>query len=110
MGRKTIKNAMMAVLLATSGAALACADAGCYPSWNLFGGNSACHSRAVIAPGNDTRVNLYALVRDAAGQGLGGTIKPPPGYQAEAFGQTFLNWNELKQSLFPADAQASFDN
>jgi len=110
MGKQTIKSAGMAALLATSGAALACADTGCYPSWSLFGGNSACHSHAVIAPGNDTRINLFALVRDSAGQGLGGKIKPPPGYEAEAFGQTFLNWNELKQSMFPTDAQADWSS
>ncbi len=110
MGRYMIKNAVMAALLASSGAAFACAYSGCTPAWNLFGGNGACHSHAVIAPGNDTRINLYALVRDAAGQGLGGKIKPPPGYEAEAFGQTFLNWNELKQSMFPTDAQADWSS
>ncbi len=110
MKRQTIRSLAGAALLAASGTALACADSGCHPAWNLFGGNSACHSHAVIAPGNDTRINLYALVRDAAGQGLGGKIKPPPGYEAEEFGQTFLNWNELKQSVFPSDVQPDWSS
>ena len=100
------KSVMMAGLLASSGAALACADVGCDPVWSLFGGAPACHNRAVIAPGNDSRINLLALLRTAAGLGLfdpvqGGADYPKPEYDEESFGHTFLDWGMLKRSWKP---------
>ena len=70
---------------------------GCEPVWSLFGGAQSCHNRAVIAPGNDSRVNLLALLRDSAGLGLvgavsGGSAYPAPDYDEESFGHTFLDW------------------
>jgi hypothetical protein len=115
------KGAVMAGLLASSGAALACADVGCEPVWSLFGGAQACHTRAVIAPGNDSRVNLLALLRDSAGLGLGGPVGggpvgggpveggpvgdgaeyPKPDYDEESFGHTFLDWGMLMRGWKP---------
>ena len=102
----TGKWAGMAALLATSGAVMACSYSGCDPAWTLFGGNTACHSRAVIAPGNDTRVNLYALGRGGAGLGLGGKDYPELDYDQESFGRTFLDWDLVQRSAFPKDANA----
>ena len=93
---------VMAGLLATSGAALACADVGCDPTWSLFGGAQACHNRVVIAPGNDSRVNLLALLRDSAGLGLGGTEYPKPEYDEEGFGHMFLDWGMVTRTWVPA--------
>jgi len=98
------KSAIMAGLLASSGAALACADVGCEPVWSLFGGAQSCHNRAVIAPGNDSRVNLLALLRDSAGLGLGGSAYPAPDYDEVSFGHTFLDWGMVtRQWLAPPD-------
>ena len=106
MRLKLTKGALMAGLLASSGAAWACADVGCYPVWSLFGGAQACHNRAVIAPGNDSRVNLLALLRDSAGLGLNGPVQggadyPKPGYDEESFGHTFLDWGMLARGWKP---------
>ncbi len=107
------KGAVMAGLLASSGAALACADVGCEPVWSLFGGAQACHNRVVIAPGNDSRVNLMALLRDSAGLGLTGAVRaggsyPEAGYDEEGFGHTFLDWGMIARKWSPvADPNAA---
>jgi len=101
------KGVVMAGLLASSGAALACADVGCEPVWSLFGGAQACHNRVVIAPGNDSRVNLLALLRDSAGLGLigpasGGGSYPGHEYDEESFGHVFLDWGMVTRAWVPA--------
>lgn len=92
---------LMAGLLVTSGAAMACTDVGCDPVWSLFGGAQSCHNRVVIAPGNDSRVNLLALLRSSAGLALGGSDYPKPGYDEEGFGHTFLDWGMLTREWNP---------
>jgi hypothetical protein len=101
----------MAGLLATSGVALACADAGCDPVWSLFGGAQACNNRVVITPGNDSRLNLLALLRDSAGLGLTGPVAgggdyPKPEYDEENFGELFLDWGMVKRQWVPATDEA----
>lgn len=107
------RGVIMAGLLATSGAALACADVGCEPVWSLFGGAQACHNRVVIAPGNDSRLNLLALLRDKAGLGLtskalSAATYPEPGYDETSFGHTFVDWGMVtRQWLPPYDPNAA---
>lgn len=107
MRLKVTKGLFLGGLLASSGAALACADVGCDPNWSLFGGAQACHNRVVIAPGNDSRVNLLALLRDSAGLGLTGAVMgggdyPKPEYDEEGFGHTFLDWGMVTRTWVPA--------
>lgn len=107
MRLRLTRGVVMAGLLASSGAALACADVGCDPTWSLFGGSQACHNRVVIAPGNDSRVNLLALLRDSAGLGLTGAVTgggdyPKPEYDEEGFGHTFLDWGMVTRQWVPA--------
>lgn len=107
MRLRLTKGVFVAGLLASSGAALACADVGCDPNWSLFGGAQACHNRVVIAPGNDSRVNLLALLRDSAGLGLTGAVTgggdyPKPEYDEEGFGHTFLDWGMVTRTWVPA--------
>ncbi|GEO00783.1 hypothetical protein NSE01_26150 [Novosphingobium sediminis] len=107
MRLKRAKGVVMAGLLASSGAALACADVGCDPTWSLFGGAQACHNRVVIAPGNDSRVNLLALLRDSAGLGLTGAVAgggdyPKTEYDETGFGHTFLDWGMVTRAWVPA--------
>lgn len=112
MRLRLTKGMLMAGLLASSGAALACADVGCDPTWSLFGGSQACHNRVVIGPGNDSRVNLLALLRDSAGLGLTGAVTgggdyPKPEYDEGGFGHTFLDWGMVTRQWVPAfDPQA----
>lgn len=107
MRLKLTKGLFLGGLLASSGAALACADVGCDPNWSLFGGAQACHNRVVIAPGNDSRVNLLALLRDSAGLGLTGAVTgggeyPKPEYDEEGFGHMFLDWGMVTRTWVPA--------
>lgn len=107
MRLRLTRGVVMAGLLASSGAALACADVGCDPTWSLFGGAQACSNRVVIAPGNDSRVNLLALLRDSAGLGLtgavtGGSEYPKADYDEEGFGHMFLDWGMVTRQWVPA--------
>lgn len=106
MRLRLTRGVAMAGLLASSGAALACADVGCDPTWSLFGGAQACHNRVVIAPGNDSRVNLLALLRTSAGLGLTGAVTgggdyPAPGYDEQGFGHVFLDWGMVTRQWVP---------
>ena len=45
--------------------ALASGDSGCSPAWKLAGTQMAgCDNRLLLGPGNDTRMNLFLLLRD----------------------------------------------
>lgn len=107
MRLRLTKSVVMAGLLASSGAALACADVGCEARWSLFGGAQSCQGRVVIAPGNDSRVNLLALLRDSAGLGLTGAVAgggdyPKPEYDEDGFGHMFLDWGMVTRTWVPA--------
>lgn len=78
----------------------ACADSSCYPGWQLGALEYDCAGRALISPGNDTRINLIMLMQ---------SIQPGQGLPAEAkvdandpqFGKVFLSWEGLRSSLWP---------
>ncbi len=88
-------------MLTASGIAYACADSSCAPSWKLAAGSADCANRALLTPGNDTRVNLLFLMRGKAGLGFTGTRYPDPGYNGTGYGHTFLDWHVLNDALFP---------
>lgn len=77
-------------------------DYGCDPAWKLpsasYGG---CGNRAALAPGNDTRVNLFLLLREAQGAPAG-TMAQAPAADDRAVGQTFFSWSELRRAWFAA--------
>lgn len=86
----------------------ACADTSCYPGWQLGALEYDCAGRALISPGNDTRINLVMLMQ---------SIQPGQGLPAEAkvdandpqFGKVFLSWEGLRASLWPEPAVAEPD-
>ncbi|MEI6643354.1 MAG: hypothetical protein WCL10_15060 [Novosphingobium sp.] len=113
MRLKRTKGVIMAGLLASSGAALACADVGCEPVWSLFGGAQACNNRVVITPGNDSRVNLLALLRDSAGLGLIGPVQGGGDYlkleyDEDNFGHSFLDWGMITRHWVPQIDPATY--
>ncbi|MBF9149838.1 hypothetical protein [Novosphingobium jiangmenense] len=83
----------------------ACADSSCYPGWQLGALEYDCAGRALISPGNDTRINLIMLMQ---------SIQPGQGLPAEAkvdvndpqFGKVFLSWEGLRSSLWPEPEMA----
>ena len=107
-------------LLITSGAAWACADSSCYPTWKLFGGGDSCEGRAFLAPGNDTRVNLLFLLRDRGGnvseargsrQGGSGDADGEGAYldplMGEGFGEVFVDPYIVRASFYPQRKQSA---
>lgn len=108
MARKLALAAAAAGLWALSGAAWASGDGGCYASWKLFEPARTCFSRAVIAPGNDTRVNLLFLLRGSMEQGA--ETYPKQGWNSEGFGQTFFDWNQMRAAFYPSSNAAPADD
>ena len=78
----------------------ACADTSCYPGWQLGALDYDCAGRALISPGNDTRINMVMLMQ---------SVQPGVALPAEAkidpndpqFGKVFVSWEGLRASLWP---------
>ncbi|WP_275229160.1 hypothetical protein [Novosphingobium album (ex Liu et al. 2023)] len=92
--------ALAVALFAAPEAVRASGDFGCYPQWRLANPDYACSNRAVLSPGNDTRVNLLYLLRDRAGLATGPGRYPAAGYDAAGFGHVFLDWDQLKSAYY----------
>ncbi len=88
-------------LAGTSGVAWACADGGCDVRWKLGSQEMDCASRATLAPGNDTRVNMLLLLRDRAGLGTEALKPTEVDYEYFEGGETFYSWRKLNAGLFP---------
>ncbi|MFM5953109.1 MAG: hypothetical protein ACKOPE_02240 [Novosphingobium sp.] len=104
MARRYVKRMIGLGLLASSGAALACADPGCEGGFNLFGRDQSCQGRAMLAPGNDSRINLMFLLNDRGGRSLAG-LTPPSSENSYSYvnqASVFLDWRSLRSALFPA--------
>lgn len=100
-------------LLAPAGALQASGDYGCSPKWTLFNGGYGCNDSAVLAPGNDSRVNLYYLLRDRQGAGTAGlSYAVPRGdeYQYLAAGHNFLSWDGFASAYYRDDPLDKGDN
>ncbi|MCX7283113.1 MAG: hypothetical protein NTX28_03555, partial [Novosphingobium sp.] len=92
---------LLALSTAGLGTALwACADSSCAPGWQVAAGDYDCAGRAMISPGNDTRINLLMLMRS-----LQPAEDPAPLPQADAndpqFGRAFMSWQGLRSALWP---------
>ena len=90
-------------LLALAAPAGASGDYGCDPRWKLANGSYGCNDSAVLAPGNDTRVNLYYLLRDRQGGGWSGLSYPVPTgeeYADLGSGHTFLDWGGFEYAFY----------
>lgn len=78
-------------------------DYGCAPSWQVANRNyDQCGGRAMLSPGNDTRVNLFLLLRDR--QAAGRTrLSYPTSYDDLSFGHNFFTWGSLRQAYYPEE-------
>lgn len=84
-----------------AGVAWACADSSCYPSWRLDSNSYDCAGRAMINPGNDTRINLLLLMQSVS---AAADTKPTAAMKVadeRQFGQTFISWQGLRDTLWP---------
>lgn len=109
MKRKVLWSAAGMGLLAASGIAWACADTSCTPSWKLGSAGFDCASSAVLAPGNDSRVNLLFLLRGKAGLAVDAPKYPDPDYESSGYGRNFVDWRLLNETLFPQPPRAEDD-
>ena len=86
------------LLLGWTGAARASGDIGCSPAWKLNGtAFSGCDSRLVLGPGNDTRVNLWLLLRDREHL----PVQPPPRDPREGALLPHFQWMAFRDSWQP---------
>jgi hypothetical protein len=93
--------------LVTAGPARASGDAGCGAvRWAVPSATQECASRIVIAPGNDSRINLELLASDRAGQMFAPADYPPIEWPEYGFGHAFLDWQRLRDALFPRPRRA----
>ncbi len=92
-------------LFALPGAALASSDGGCTPRWKLVNRAGDCANRAMLAPGNDTRVNLMLLLRSRSGLTSAGLTYPDEGWEGEGLGHTFLDWRSMRLAFYPAKGE-----
>lgn len=105
--RKVVRGVVAALvpvgaLAVPTGALHASSDYTCSPSWTLSAAYMRCGSRAVLSPGNDTRVNLMLLALDRAG------MSAPPGakiaaadFDTQGFRNTFVSWDSMTAALWP---------
>ncbi len=88
-------------LFATSTAALACGDPGCMGGFNLVGKDQSCQGRAMLAPGNDSRINLMFLLADRGGRSMASLTPPRAGVGYNDDNSVFLDWRLLREALYP---------
>jgi hypothetical protein len=88
-------------LLGLASPAGASGDYGCLPRWTLFNGGYGCNDSAVLAPGNDSRVNLYYLLRDRQGAGTAGLSYAPASDDEDlGSGHNFLGWGGFAHAFY----------
>lgn len=88
-------------LAALATVAWACADASCSPTWRLDAPDYACDGRAMLTPGNDTRINLLLLMRSLAPVSDAGKAYATADWYDDTLGHVFASWTGLRQSLWP---------
>lgn len=85
-------------------------DYGCTPAWTLASASyGSCGNRAALAPGNDTRVNLFYLLREGRGAPAGKLAYPAQQYPDPDIGHTFFSWDLLRRAYYALPEQAVTD-
>lgn len=104
MIRRHAKSLIALTALATSTVAWACADPGCEGDFNLFSRFQSCQGRAMLAPGNDSRINLMLLLADRGGRPMSAVTAADPDSSGSWLNSpsVFLDWSLLRASLYPA--------
>lgn len=101
-----MRKAVWALGAATAALATPAQSGGAYcsPEWHPESAAPNCASQIAIAPGNDTRVNLYLLMHDRAGNTGEGKELPDTGWGA-LYGQNFFKWESLREAWVPRDEE-----
>lgn len=101
MGLRTWAAGSALALVLSAGTAWACSDPGCEGSFNLNGLEQSCQGRAMLAPGNDSRINLMFLLADQGGRPLASLKQPEQNYSYVNQPTVFLDWSLLRGAMFP---------
>ncbi|MFM5949139.1 MAG: hypothetical protein ACKOPM_07910 [Novosphingobium sp.] len=101
MTSKTVKAALGMTLAGISTAAWACADAGCEGGFNLIGSSQSCQGMAMLAPGNDSRINLMLLLADKGNRPMASLRQSQADYSYVNQPTVFLDWATLRAAYFP---------
>ncbi len=72
----------------------------CTPDWRPENPALGCASQIVIAPGNDSRVNLFLLMQDQAGADGAELGYPDHVGWRTFYGRNFLRWEDLRSAWF----------
>ncbi|OZA65691.1 MAG: hypothetical protein B7X78_04840, partial [Sphingomonadales bacterium 39-62-4] len=105
-----LRTAAGAVALSTvgiGGTLWACADPSCTPAWELGAADYECAGRAMISPGNDTRINLLLLMQSLHPVPDAATAVGPDPYDPQ-YGRTFMSWAGMRQTLWPHAETAGY--
>jgi hypothetical protein len=80
-------------------------DFSCSPVWKLSNASYGCNDSAVLAPGNDTRVNMFYLLRDRQGVGTAGLSYAPLSDETDlSLGHNFLSWDAFPTAFYRRSA------
>jgi hypothetical protein len=75
------------------------------PGWQLSAGDYDCAGRAMISPGNDTRINLLLLMQSLHPMGDPPANARPDPWDRQ-FGQTFMSWGGMREAYWPQPEQS----
>jgi hypothetical protein len=90
-------------LFAPAMPAQASGDYGCEPSWKPASDSlNTCGNRAMLTPGNDTRVNLFFLLRGQPRPASGAVAYRVNEWDRRTLGRNFFYWKGLRKSFEPA--------
>lgn len=90
--------------------ARASSDFGCSPSWKLasglplrdgIGDSGICAGRAMLVPGNDTRINLLLMMRSFQPGAMRPPVIPKSSPDDGSLGHVFFSWKGLRAALWP---------
>lgn len=107
MARQFAKQFIALGSLMTSSAVLACSDSGCEGGFNLTGNLQSCQGRAMLAPGNDSRINLLFLLNDRGGRSIAGVKSAASEDSYLDLGTVFVDWRGLRRAFYPANPGAT---
>lgn len=110
MRRRVLAASAAAFMAAWPHLADASGDFGCTPDWTLEASSYDCAGSAMISPRNDTRINLFWLLRDGAGLSTPGPLAyPAADWENASYGHVFLSWDTLQAAFWPRPDTAGED-
>ena len=102
ISRRAGLTALCALVCAAAASPAVAGGAYCSPEWRPENGDLGCSSQITIAPGNDSRINLFLLLQDKAGRD-GAKLAYPDLNWRTFYGRNFLQWQNLRAAWYPPE-------